>query len=68
MNRPDDIKLPAGWTWDDVEAQRAKWGIADNMVPVACGPGVVGWGTINSVRIGLANEAARLHASLYAGM
>lgn len=50
-NRPSDIALPEGWTWDRVEAHRAKWGIADNMVPLAGVPGVcVAWGTINSVR------------------
>lgn len=48
--RPTDIPLPSGWTWEDVEARRAKWGIADTMVPVACAPGVTAWGTINSVR------------------
>jgi hypothetical protein len=51
MNRPADITLPEGWTWDRVEASRAKWGIADNMVPIANGPGVCAWGTINSVRL-----------------
>jgi len=51
VNRPTDIKLPAGWTWEQVEAQRAKWGIADNMIPIAVVPGAcVAWGTINSAR------------------
>jgi hypothetical protein len=50
-NRPADIKLPAGWDWDRVEAARAKWGIEDNFIPVAVVPGAaVAWGTINSVR------------------
>lgn len=49
-NRPDDITLPDGFTWDRVEELRRKWDIADNMVPVAVAPGVVAWGTINSVR------------------
>jgi hypothetical protein len=48
--RPTDITLPAGWTWEHVEASRAKWDIAANMVPIAVAPGVVAWGTINSVR------------------
>lgn len=49
--RPSDITLPVGWTWERVEQQRAKWGIADNMVPIAMVPGAaVAWGTINSVR------------------
>lgn len=51
-NRPADITLPEGWTWDRVEAERAKWDIDDNMVPVVVVPGVcAGWGTINSVRL-----------------
>ncbi len=46
-----DIKLPVGWDWARVEAERQKWNIADNMVPLTSGPGnVVAWGTINSVR------------------
>ena len=50
-NRPADIALPEGWTWERVEAARARWDIAGNMVPVALVPGVaVAWGTINSVR------------------
>lgn len=50
--RPSDIALPDGWTWERVEAQRAKWDIADSMVPIAQVPGAcVAWGTINSVRI-----------------
>lgn len=52
INRPADIELPEGWTWDRVESERARWGHADNMVPVAVVPGVVvAWGTIESVRI-----------------
>lgn len=51
LNRPSDIALPEGWTWERVEASRAQWGIADNMVPIAVVPGAcVAWGTINSVR------------------
>lgn len=49
-NRPKDIILPAGWTWEMVEEQRAKWTIADNMVPIIAAGGAVGWGTVNSVR------------------
>jgi hypothetical protein len=50
--RPSDIILPEGWTWERVEEQRAKWGIADNMVPIAVVPGAcVAWGTINGVRL-----------------
>lgn len=53
-NRPSDIQLPSGWTWERVEAERAKWDIADNMVPIATVSGVCcAWGTINSVRKGL---------------
>lgn len=48
--RPSDIRLPDGWTWELVEAQRAKWGIADNFVPLVAAGGCVAWGTINSVR------------------
>lgn len=51
FSRPSDIPLPDGWDWDRVEAERIKWGHGDTMVPVACGPGVVAWGTINSVRL-----------------
>ena len=50
--RPSDIPLPDGWDWDRVEALRAKWDIAADMVPVATAHGVVAWGTINSVRLG----------------
>jgi hypothetical protein len=49
-DRPTDIPLPKGWTWDLVEERRAKWGIADNMVPVVTVPGCTAWATINSVR------------------
>ena len=49
--RPADITLPDGWTWELVEAERARWGIDETMVPVAIVPGAcVAWGTINSVR------------------
>lgn len=50
--RPNDIPLPVGWGWEDVEAARAKWNIDATMVPIAVAPGVVAWGTINSVRMG----------------
>lgn len=50
--RPADITLPDGWTWERVEAQRAKWSIDDNMIPIATVPGAcVAWGTIDSVRM-----------------
>ena len=49
--RPSDIPLPAGWTWDRVEAERDRWGIAPNMVPLVASHGAVAWGTINSVRM-----------------
>lgn len=58
-NRPADIPLPAGWTWEDVEAARARWDIGPNMVPVALAGGVVAWGTINSVRIERAEREKR---------
>jgi hypothetical protein len=49
MPKQTDIRLPAGWTWERVAEQRAKWGIADNMVPIATVPGAcVAWGTIAS--------------------
>lgn len=50
-DRPTDITLPAGWDWDRVEASREKWGIGENMVPIANAPGVTAWGTVNSVRM-----------------
>ena len=50
-NRPSNIPLPAGWTWERVESERAKWDIAGNMVPVAAVFGFAIWGTINSVRL-----------------
>jgi hypothetical protein len=49
--RPSDIPLPDGWTWEQVEQQRAQWDIASNMVPIAVAPGCVAWGTINSIRV-----------------
>lgn len=50
--RPSDIKLPEGWTWQRVEEERAKWGISEDMVPIARVPGAaVAWGTIHSVRM-----------------
>lgn len=57
-NRPTDIELPSGWTWERVEAERAKWGTADNMVPVCTIPGAcTAWCTINSVRMDKAQAA-----------
>lgn len=50
-HRPLDITLPEGWTWEIVEARRAKWDIGADMVPIANAPGCTAWGTINSVRI-----------------
>lgn len=50
MNRPSDITLPKGWTWEAVEAHRAKLDIGENMVPLVTAGGVVAWGTIDSVR------------------
>jgi hypothetical protein len=48
---PPDIKLPAGWDWARVETLRAKYDIAENMIPLTSGDmGVVAWGTIDSVR------------------
>ena len=47
-----DIRLPDGWTWDRVEAERKKHGIGEDMVPIAHAKGmVVAWGTITSVRL-----------------
>lgn len=46
--RPIDVRLPDGWTWDRVEQQRAKWGLEDDLIPVAIAPGCVAWATINS--------------------
>ena len=60
-NRPNDIKLPEGWTWERVESSRARWGIADNMVPVANAPGCAAWGTINSVRVSRLSD--EMHAA-----
>lgn len=52
---PPGIKLPAGWDWPRVEAMRAKYDIAENMIPLTSGDmGVVAWGTINSVRAAIA--------------
>lgn len=50
-NRPTDVQLPDGWTWERVEEQRAKWGVSPNMVPVAVVPGAcVAWVTANAAR------------------
>lgn len=59
-NRPADIELPEGWTWDLVEQHRAKWDIARNMVPVASAGGAVTWGTINSARIARGDSPIQL--------
>lgn len=57
--RPADIRLPAGWSWETVERQRAIWGIPDTMVPIASVEGVcVAWGTVNSVRLHAAGRTA----------
>ena len=37
-------RLPEGLTWAMVAERRARWAIADIYVPVAVGPGCVGWG------------------------
>lgn len=58
-DRPADIPLPPGWTWSRVELERALWSIPDNMVPVAVAPGVTAWGTINSVRMEMAEKEHR---------
>lgn len=50
-DRPNDIPLPHGWTWERVESERMRWNIPDTMVPIATAYGVAAWGTINSVRI-----------------
>lgn len=55
--RPSDIVLPKGWTWDDVETQRARWGMSPNMVPTATAPGAVAWCTIRAVRLDRARAA-----------
>lgn len=49
-DRPDDITLPEGWTWERVESERVKWKIRPNFVPVALASGCVAWGTIASIR------------------
>ncbi len=36
--------LPAGWTWDHVATQRARWGVGAIYVPVASAGGAVAWG------------------------
>lgn len=61
LNRPSDIALPEGFTWERVELLRARWHIAENMVPVALAPGVVAWGTIASVRETRLNELIELY-------
>lgn len=48
--RPSDITLPEGWTWEAVEAQRAKWDMDETMVPLVTTGVCTAWGTINSVR------------------
>lgn len=60
--RPDDIILPNGWTWARVDAERAKWEIADDMIPIAAVAGAaVAWGTINSYRIERTQRIAELN-------
>ena len=36
-------RLPEGLTWKMVAERRARWAIADILVPVAVAPGCVGW-------------------------
>lgn len=44
MNCGPAINLPEGWTWDRVRAERATWGLSDDLIPVAVVPGrCVGW-------------------------
>ncbi|MGO1079906.1 hypothetical protein [Inquilinus sp. CA228] len=46
-DRPADIVLPEGWTWERVEAERARWEVSPDMIPDAVVPGnVTGWCTI----------------------
>lgn len=35
--------LPAGFSWEAVAQLRKHWGIDGSFVPVAVGPGCVGW-------------------------
>lgn len=49
-DRPADIALPDGWTWERVEEARSHHGVPDNMVPVTVVHGVVAWITINAAR------------------
>jgi hypothetical protein len=37
-------RLPEGLTWKMVAERRARWSIAAIFVPVAVGPGCIGWG------------------------
>jgi hypothetical protein len=56
--RPSDIILPDGWTWDRVEAERTRWSMGDNMVPVAVEIGVaVAWVTLTAARADQADHA-----------
>lgn len=48
--RPADVVLPVGITWEMVEEARAKYGIAADMVPVAAAPGCTAWVAIGSIR------------------
>lgn len=43
----DTPRLPDGWTWETVKEQRAKWNLADDLMPVAVALGCVVWATIN---------------------
>jgi hypothetical protein len=39
--------LPSGWTWERVQKEREKWGIALDMIPVATAPGCIAWGHVS---------------------
>ena len=39
--------LPPGWTWERVQKEREKWGIAPDMIPVATAPGCIAWGHVS---------------------
>lgn len=53
--RPSDIILPPGWTWELVEERRARWGYGENSIPLvnALGPfgGATLWGSIAGYRV-----------------
>jgi hypothetical protein len=51
MNCGPAIRLPEGWTWDRVRAERTKWGLSDDIVPLAVVPGqCVAWVSIDSIK------------------